>query len=83
MKMCIPLSGYIDDFFTKGNTFSIWEKNIHKIMRLYDKLGFVINFQKSRTVPTQRIRILGFAIDTVKMIITHILHFKESCNLIG
>ena len=52
-------------------------------MRLYDKLGFVINLQKSRTVPTQRIRILGFAIDTVKMIITHILHFKESCNLIG
>ena len=27
----VPLSGYIDDFFTKGDTFSICEENIHKI----------------------------------------------------
>ena len=60
----VPLSGYIDDFFTKG------EENIHKVMRLYDKLGFVINSRKSKIVPTQRIRILGFLIDSVKMIVT-------------
>ena len=39
-------------------------------MRLYDKLGFVINSRKSKTVPTQRIKILGFVIDSVKMIVT-------------
>ena len=39
-------------------------------MRLYDKLGSVINFKKSQIVPTQRIRILGFVIDSVKMIVT-------------
>ena len=39
-------------------------------MRLYDKLGFVINLNESQIVPTQRIRILGFVIDSVKMIIT-------------
>ena len=66
----VPLSGYIDDFFTKGDTFSICEENIHKTMHLYDKLGFVINLKKSQIVPTQRIRILGFVIDSVKMIIT-------------
>ena len=39
-------------------------------MRLNDKFGFVTNFKKSQMVPTQRIRILGFVIDSVKMIIT-------------
>ena len=66
----VPLSGYIDDFFTKGDTFSICEENIHKTMRLYDKLGFDINLKKSQIVPIQRIRILGFVIDSVKMIVT-------------
>ena len=38
-------------------------------MRLYDKLGIAINLKKSQIVPTQRIRILGFVIDSVKMIV--------------
>ena len=66
----VPLSGYIDEFFTKGDTFSKCEENIYKAMRLYDKLGFVINLKKSQTVPTLKIRIFGFVIDSVKMIIT-------------
>ena len=60
---------YIDDFFTKGDTFSICEENIHKTIRLHDKLGFVINLKKSQILLTQRTRILGFAIDSVKMIV--------------
>ena len=39
-------------------------------MRLYDKLSFVINFKKIQIVPIQRIRILSFVIDSVKMIVT-------------
>ena len=39
-------------------------------MRFYDKLGFVINLKKYQIVPTQRVRILGFVIDSVKMIVT-------------
>ena len=39
-------------------------------MRLYDKLGFVINFKKSQIVLTQRIRILGFVIGSLKIIVT-------------
>ena len=66
----VPLSGYVDDFLTKGDTSSICEENIHKTMHLYDKFGFVINFKKSQIVPKQRIRILGFVIESVKMIIT-------------
>ena len=43
----VPLSGYIDNFFTKGDTVSICEENIHKTIRLCDKLGFFINLKKS------------------------------------
>ena len=71
------MSGYIDDFFTKGDTFSICEENIHKTMHLYDKLGFVINLKKSQIVPTQRVRILDFVIDSVKMIVTLTEEKKE------
>ena len=66
----VPLSGYNDDNFTKRYTFSICEVNIRKTMRLYDKLDFVINLKKSQFVPTQRIRTLGFVIDSAKMIVT-------------
>ena len=65
-----PLSGYIDDFFTKGDTLSICKENINKTMHLYAKLGFVINFKKSQILLTRRIKILGFVIDSVKMIVT-------------
>ena len=37
-------------------------------MRFYDNLGFIINSKKPSSVPTQRIRILDFVIDSVKMI---------------
>ena len=39
-------------------------------MRLYDKLGFAINLKKSQIAPTQGIRIIGFVIDSVKIIVT-------------
>ena len=74
----VPLSGYIDDFFTKRDTFSICEENVHKTMRLYDKLGFVINFKKSQIVLTEGIRILGFLIESVKMIVTLTQEKKEN-----
>ena len=51
----IPSSEYIDKFFTKGDTFSTYEENVHKNMGLYDKLGFVINVKSYQIIPTQRI----------------------------
>ena len=44
----VPLSGYIDDFFIKGDTFLIGGGNIRKTMRLYDKLGFAINLKSPK-----------------------------------
>ena len=42
----VSLSGYIDNFFTKGDTFSICEENIHTAMRLYGfcQVGFCHKF---------------------------------------
>ena len=40
----VPLSGYIDYFITKEDTFSICEENIQKIIHLYDKLFFFHKF---------------------------------------
>ena len=65
----VPLNYYIDDFFTKAETFSNCEENIEKTMLLYDKLGFIIYLKKSQIIPTQKINILGFQIDSVKMAI--------------
>ena len=64
------MNGYLDDFFTKGDTSSICEENIHKTLRLYEKLGFAINLKRSQIVPTQRIKTLGFVIESIKMILT-------------
>ena len=66
----VPLSGYIDDLFNEEETFSIYEEIIRKTMRLYDKLDFVINFKMPLIVPMQRIKILGFLIDPLKMMVT-------------
>ena len=46
-------------------------------MRLYDMLGFVINFKKSRIVTTERIRIFNFLIDSVKMIVKSLQEKKQ------
>ena len=73
----ILLNGYVDDFFPKGDTFSICEENIHKTMRLYNKLSVAINLKKCQIVSTQRIRILGFVIDSVKMIATLTKEMKQ------
>ena len=66
----VPLSGYIDDLFNEGETFSIYEEIIHKTMRLYDKLDFFVNFKMPLIVPMQRIKMLGFLIDSLKMMVT-------------
>lgn len=66
----LPLSSYVDGVFTKGDKFSICEENVHKLMCLYGKFGFIINLKKSQIVSTQKNKFLGFATGSVKMIVT-------------
>ena len=46
----------------------MFDENIHRTVDLYNKLGSVISYKMSQILPTQRIRILSFLIDRVKMI---------------
>ena len=80
----IPLSGYIDDFFLKNvkryvcmNGYIDDFPKEDKTMCFYDKLGFVVNFKKSEIVPTQRIIILDFVIDSVKNRLLHLSLSKK------
>ena len=57
-------------FLLKETVFQYVKKTYSKKMRLYDKLGFVINLKKSQISPIQRTGILGFVIGSVKMIVT-------------
>ena len=59
-------------FLLKETLFQYVKKTYTKQCVCMDfvKLDFVINFKKSQIVPTQRIRMLGFVIDSVKMIVT-------------
>ena len=51
-------------------------------MCMYDKLGFAINLKKSLTVQTQRIRILGFVIDSMKRIVTPTQEKKQKQEML-
>ena len=47
------IEGYIDDFFTKADTFEKCSKNVYDITECFDKLGFVVHPEKSQFEPTQ------------------------------
>ena len=63
----IVVSGYIDDFFTKDHTSAGCFYNVMSIAELFDRLEFVVHPDKSLLLPTQKITILGFAINSRKM----------------
>ena len=69
MKGCYVV-GYIDDFFTKGNTKVICKVHLKDIVELFTRLGFTISPEKSLLDPSTKAIYLGFMIDSVKMIVT-------------
>ena len=64
------VSGYIDDFFTKGQDFAACFRSVQRMISLFMKLGFVIHPEKSQFVPSQIIEFLGFVINSVNMTIS-------------
>ena len=47
------ISGYIDDFFLQGQSYSTCEDTVFQAITLFDKLGFVIHPDKSSLIPKQ------------------------------
>ena len=58
---------HIDDSYLQGDDYNDCAKNVLETIRLFDSLGFTIHPSKSSLIPTQKLIILGFVIDSVEM----------------
>ncbi len=65
----ILLISYLDDMLVFGNSFDECKKAVETVKRLLKKVGFTINVEKSQLVPCQRVKYLGFIIDSINMTI--------------
>lgn len=61
---------YLDDLWLMANSFNECSYNINTSIKLLQSLGFIINFQKSNTIPSKSCKFLGFILNSHKFIIT-------------
>ena len=69
-KMGIVCITYIDDGYTCSPTFDLCFTNICTIMRIFSSFGFILHRKKSAPFPSQRVRSLGFILDSITMTIS-------------
>ena len=79
---------YIDDTMVHGNTFLKFQTAVTDACAIFDSLGFTIHPAKSVLEPTQCIKILGFQLESHKMLVSvtdnKALKIKSLCaGLIG
>lgn len=70
--------GYIDDSLLVGETFQGCSSGSSAMITLVEKLGFLVNYEKSVLKPAQKIAFLGNIIDSVKMTVTLTAERKEN-----
>ena len=58
---------YIDDLYLQSDSYAGCVKSVIDTISLLDWLGFIIHPQKSEYIPKQKIKFLGFIIDSVSM----------------
>ena len=58
---------YIDDILLMADTATQAESHLKALTFLLTGLGFIINVQKSITIPTQQIEFLGLKVDSVSL----------------
>ena len=77
-------SSYIDDLYLQGRIYDLCVSNVIDTFIQFDSLGFTIHPDKSVFIPSQRLVLLGFIIDSVAMTITltseKALKVKEACG---
>ena len=81
-------ASYIDDLYLQGRTYDLCFSNVFDTFIQFDTLGFTIHPEKSVFIPSQRLVLLGFIIDSVAMTITltpeKALKVEEACaTLLG
>lgn len=60
---------YLDDILMIGDTYSKCLTNIRKTTALLQELGFVINWKKSQTSPSTKVKFLGLMLDTRSVVV--------------
>ena len=75
-EKCVELICYIDDIFVCGLTWERAAESIQLTVKTLEKVGFVLNYEKSVLQPTQRLVFLSFMIDTVKFSVS-LIHEKR------
>lgn len=63
----ISVAAYIDDLILFGYNTEQLTQDTNTTIHLLQKLGYVINFEKSSITPSQRIEHLGLILDSLKM----------------
>ena len=59
---------YLNDFLLLRETYNECLDNVNRTCYLLENLGFIINYDKSQTIPSQRCKYLGFIFDSSSMI---------------
>ena len=70
------LSAYIDDIYLQGRSESECTRNILDSIMMMRSLGFTIHAEKSKLIPSTKLEILGFEIDSVRMRVS-LTHAKK------
>ncbi len=75
---------YIDDLLLIAHSWEECQEHKQFIIQLFQKLGLVINWEKSQLIPCQQIRFLGHIIDSRKMTLSlpeeKVLHLQALCH---
>lgn len=58
---------YLDDVLSIDSSYECCSMKANEIITLFEKLGFMINYTKSKIQPSQKKIFLGFEIDTIDM----------------
>lgn len=69
---------YLDDILFIENSFTKCQESIQVTTALLERLGFLINEEKSKKVPSTRCKFLGNIYDSVKMVIELPLEKQKS-----
>jgi len=84
-KLLVIVS-YLDDLLIIGKTYDDCSRAAGEAVKLFTKLGFLINYTKSELEPAKRRKFLGFYIDTEKMRIelpnAKRYHIESKCKLV-
>ena len=63
-------SGYLDDTYIQGESYLDCKNNVEATLDILTKLGFFVHYEKSVTVPCQKLEHLGFLLNSQNMTVS-------------